>query len=120
MVKTEIYRSGNGFEANGVTTGTQKGRNRIPKIDGANHFVRCSSLKLLANHLVTYLRLMQGENRWKQFEDKLEIVFPRDIKIFHALSGASLILYPLSENEVEELWEHINYYSQREEVRYEN
>lgn len=121
MVKTEVYRSDNGsFEANGVTTGTQKGRNGTPKIDGTRHFVASSSLKLLANHLITYMRLMQNDERWKQFEDKLEIIFPRNMKIFHPLSGVSRILYPLSESEVRELWEHINHYSKREEVCYED
>ena len=127
MLKAEVYRSNNGsasfkdsFEANCVTTGTQKGRNGTPKIDGATHFVSSLSLRLLANSLVTYLKLMKDNARWKQFEDGLVITFPRDIKIFHPLDGASRILYPLSENEVRELWTQINYYSNREEVRYED
>ena len=127
MLKAEVYRSNTGaasfrdsFEANCITTGTQKGRDKTPKIDDTHHFVGSSSLKLLANHLVTYLRLMQNSERWKQFEDKLEITFPRDIKIFHPLGGSSRMLYPLSESEVNELWAHINHYSHREEVRYED
>ncbi|GEM_PF-5556425 len=121
MVRSEVYRSNYGsFEANSITTGTQKGRHKIPTINGTSHFVSSSSLKSLANHLITYLRIMQDAERWKQFEDILEITFPRNIKIFHHMNGNSRILYPLSESEVGELWEHINYYSKRKEVRYED
>ena len=123
MVSTVIYRSeGNttSYDANSITTGTQRGRDGVPKKDGTHHFVSSSSLKLLANQLVTYLRLMKDQDRWKNFEDRLEITFPRDIKIFHPLHGSSRILNPLTEGEVREFWEHINYYSEREEVRYEN
>lgn len=120
MVRAEVYRSDTGYEAKSITTGTQKGRNKTPKIDGTHHFIARRNLKLLANHLVTYAKTMRDDGRWKPFEDRLEITFPRDLKIFHPLSGESRVLYPLSKVEVEELWEYIKYYSERAEVCYED
>lgn len=123
MVSTRIYRSYDGgfdsFESHSLTTGTQRGKSGAPRIDNNESFYSQPSLKLLANHLITYVRLMKEDDRWQEFQDKLDITFPRDIKIFHPLGGVSRILLPLTEKEVREFWKHLKYYSHRREIGYE-
>src|SRR3989338_5641295 len=118
MLKVTVYKAFNDgpsfFEAKGIITGTQKWHGIT------DYYVARLSIKLLANHLITFLRIMKDDDKWKQFEDSLEITFPNEFKIFHPLGGVSRIMRPVSYDDIKELWTYINYYTQREEVRYDD
>lgn len=116
-VYKNMHEDGNcTFEAKGVVTGTQKGRNGADAINDTGYYSVDVSIKLLANRLVTFLKIMAEEGRWMQHEDGLEITFPGHIKIFHPLSGVTRTMHPFSNVEVRELWTHIIFYTNRKKI----